>query len=496
MLPLPPSCPFRRGAVGSAGGMWPSLSRSNYRTELLICTLLAFEAPQYPEAATAASPHREFALQSQSSVFYHPRQVEVRAVGLVNEAAVYFETSIGFSAFHREGLLTSVVEVEDAHIKAFHMCHHRNSIFYEVLAREGGGLTIFEYNLATRSRVIVSEFQDAAPAASLACVDQMLLRTSASNFMAISLLTHETPPVIIQAFHSPQGTDMMTSLAVGFAADVISKAHVYAAVPGNSTVLQMRLTVEADGTLHASTKTLLEAGRGDDGPLEHANVRQPGVLAWGQGRLLFTDGCSVREVSDAAVWTLLGSPSTPCMPPSNETLEPVPWASRLSELVGLAVPADGTASGIALAVTRAQVVRLDAKEDVCASVDAGDCSSHSNHCGLAESPGGSRCMACSGMERWASTQYPPIELCALHGSSRAGVHYHLLGCGCHPSQELDSGDPGAEEEVPLGLQFVVGSLLVAGFALALLLYRASRRAAVARELEGVDSVVFHTFIDE
>lgn len=461
---------------------------------------LVFGPPQHANASVVES-HRDYVLQSESSVFYHPRQVEIRSVGLVNEAVVYFETANGVSAFHREGLLTSLLEVEQAQIKAFHLCHHRNSILYEVLAREGGGLTIFEYSLAARSRAVVREFQDTAPATSLACVDQMVLRASPANLMAIPLQTYETPPLIVQAFHSPEGADAITALAVGYAADMLPEAHIYAAVPGNGTILEFRLTAgEEGGHIHASGKTLLEAGHGDDGPLEHATVRQPGLLAWGRGRLLFTDGCSVREVSGTVVRTLLGSPSAPCFMPMNETVEPVPWASRLSEFVGLAAAADGTASGAALAVTRAQVVRLvDGKEDACAGVADGACSSSAARCGLAEGLGGTRCMECAGLQRWASSQYPEVSLCSLQAAPRAGVHYNLLGCGCdpHPAPEPADGGLGAPEEVPITLQLVVGSFVVSiFFAVALLLYRASRRAAAAREMDGVDTAVFHAFVDE
>ena len=36
---------------------------------------------------------------------------------------------------------------------AFHMCHHRSSLFYEVLSKDGGVLTIYEYSLLAKESV-------------------------------------------------------------------------------------------------------------------------------------------------------------------------------------------------------------------------------------------------------------------------------------------------------------------------------------------------------
>lgn len=484
----------------------PKGSTRGARAASLLFGVLGFSVLRLVESsgAAAATPHREYAPRSQSTAIYRPRQVEIRAAGLVNEAAVYFETPDGVSALHDGGFLTPLLEVDDANIKAFHLCHHRNSIFYEVLAREGGGLTIFEYSLAARSRARVREFQDAAPATSLACVDQLLLRASQANLMAISLQQDDTPPAIVQTFHAPDGSDVLTSLAVGFAADVFSQAQIYAVAPGNRSLLQMGLAAgEAGGHLYTSSKALLEAGPGDDGPLAHASVRRPGLLAWAQGRLLFTDFCAVREVSaERYVRTLLGSPLVACSGAGNETLEPVPWASRLSDVVGLAGAADGTAAGAALAVTRAQVVRMaEVREDVCADLHHEDCTSHAAGCGFAEGASQSRCMSCSGLQQWAGSQLPPLQLCSLEAATRAGVRYSLVGCGCQPAPEPepDPDDPGsdAQNTVPIALQVVVGFVLLAVLlAVALLLYRASRRAAAAREMYGVDTAEFHTFTDD
>ena len=92
---------------------------------------------------------------------------------------MYFATKSGVSMLH-EGLLTPAVERHDAatwqhtlpslsrkrlmqwkrsllasaqELVAFHMCHHRSSIFYEVLSKDGGVLTIYEYSLLVKESV-------------------------------------------------------------------------------------------------------------------------------------------------------------------------------------------------------------------------------------------------------------------------------------------------------------------------------------------------------
>lgn len=62
---------------------------------------------------------------------------------------MFFASGHGVSTLH-EGLLTPVIELRDVELTAFAMCHHRGSLFYETLSKEGGLLTIFEYSLLAR----------------------------------------------------------------------------------------------------------------------------------------------------------------------------------------------------------------------------------------------------------------------------------------------------------------------------------------------------------
>ena len=38
-------------------------------------------------------------------------------------------------------------------LTAFHLCHHRSSIFYETLSKDGGVLTVHEYSLLAKESV-------------------------------------------------------------------------------------------------------------------------------------------------------------------------------------------------------------------------------------------------------------------------------------------------------------------------------------------------------
>mmetsp|Transcript_137488 Transcript_137488/g.293842 ORF Transcript_137488/g.293842 Transcript_137488/m.293842 type:complete len:485 (-) Transcript_137488:188-1642(-) len=451
--------------------------------------------------ADALLAFRDYAPDAQSSTFYRPHEVQIEHVGLVNEGAAYFATRRGVSLL-RDGLLTPVLEVVDADLTAFHLCHHRGSIFYEVLAREGGTLSIFEYSLAARQKVMVREFQDAtAPATSLACVDQLLLRASPANLLALHLPSGAES--VLRKFYDSASLDAFASLAVSYAADVITRSEVYAVVPQNHSLLRLRLTDEGGLVAIASTEPLLLGGDGSDGDLAAATAHQPLQVLWARGKVLFVDGCSLREIHDGQVRTLLGVP-TECMETGNETLEPVSWTSRLSRPMALAASADGTAGLEVLLLTGAEVIRVAQHANVCTARLTDDSCLADPGCAWAEGPGPDHhlCFDCEGLERWANSLRQGVEACSLELAPRAGTRYSLTGCGCAPPPPAPEPAPGpdpqsdSEGAVTAGQVILVAFVIVAALIIAVLLYRASRRAAVMRELYGVDTAEFHTFTDE
>jgi len=447
----------------------------------------------------STSLSRDYVPGTWSASFYRPREVQIEAVGIVNENLAYFQTRWGVSALH-DGLLTPVIEVDkdSADITAFHVCHHRGSIFYEVLSRDGGAMTIFEFSLGTRQKEKVREFQDVAAATSLACVDQLLLRASRSNLLAVHL--RPSAVSVLRTYGAEEHSSVITSLAVGYAADVVSRAQVFAAVPENRTLLRLHITNEG-GLLVARSEPLLLGGDGSDGPLDAATAHDPQHVLWSRGKVLFVDGCALREVDGGSVRTLLGAPES-CIPPANETVEPVPWASRLSRPAALAGSADATAVGAVLLLTGAEVVQVVQRANDCVEhlTDADCVEQHG--CGWAESSTSEQhaCFDCNSLEEWANRQRPAVQACSLEGAPRAGTRYSLTGCGCvapspapppAPPAPADSG--GAANTV----QAVLAVILIIAAAIAgILLYRAFRRAAVMRELYGVDTAEFHTFTDD
>ncbi|CAE8655900.1 unnamed protein product, partial [Polarella glacialis] len=226
----------------------------------------------------------------------------------------------------------------------------------EILAKDGGVLTIYEYSLSARESVKIRVFQETVPATSLACVDQLLLRASPANLIAISLqqggFGHTS---VLQKFRDPEGADALGSLSVGFAADVPSQAQLFAVAPRNRSVLRLHLVEdETTGGLHLGGSELLVAGGdGGDGPLSEASALEPRQVLWNHGKVIFSDGCSVRQIDGGLVTTLLGAPAE-CVEPGNETLAPVPWATRISAPAALAAEAEGTAGAAVLVLTAAQ----------------------------------------------------------------------------------------------------------------------------------------------
>jgi len=442
--------------------------------------------------------HREYVTNAWSSSFYKPRvRWSIEALGLINQDSAFFQSKWAISALHG-GFLSHLVEVdgETSEITAFHLCHHRNSFFYEVISREHGTVTIFEYGLSTKHKSMVSEFQDLVPSRALACVDQLLLRASQSSLLALSVQTGARS--ILRQYTAGEDVLVIDSLTVGYAADIAARAKIYAVVPQNRTILRLHLADNAGG-LSAKFEELLPGGIGADGPLMAASAHEPHSVLWSRGKVLFVDGCSLREVDDGNVRTLLGHPRH-CSDPASESLHAVPWASQISRIHAAAAAADATALGAVLLVTDSEVLQVVVQGESSCGMHSedGKCTAQRG-CGWAEGEETEQraCFSCSGLEAWAERQHHG-DPCDLEGSRKAGTRYSLAGCGCSaptPAPAPFPPDPAREDEATR-VQAVLAVLIIIGVTFAaLLFYRRSRRAAVMRELYGVDTAEFHTFTD-
>lgn len=442
-------------------------------------------------------PVRDYVLDAWTAHFYRPRTMHIMDIGLVNEDAAFFATTSG--VFHpHAGELTRLLEVADGEMTAFHLCHHRNSIFYEVLARDGGTVTITEYFLLAGSSKQVVEFQDALPATSLACVDQLLLRASPASLQAIHLGTGEVSVL----WHSESQQNVISSIAASYAADIFTRAHIYGLVPQNRTILRLQLGSTADG-LTVDSESVLTGGDGNDGPIASASTYQPHSVLSVRDAILFVDGCSLRRISDGSVRTVLGSPQE-CARAVNETaLEPVPWATRLVSPSALASEAQATVDGAVLVLTGTEVFRIVQRESECVSHQSEDECVSQQGCGWAEGaePHERLCLECTKLHEWASSssQSPAADVCVLEAGPRAGTRYSLSACGCvAPEPEpAPSPEPELEDEGTGVLQAIFAIIVVPAALIVLFLwYRAKRRAGTLRQFYGADSAEFHLFTEE
>lgn len=457
----------------------------------------------------ANDPHRsrQYATDYLSQTFFIPRQIKIDAVGLLNEDTAYVATRSGIKALRAGGSPTPVIEVDNEEIVAFHLCHHRSSIIYEVLSRDGGALSIYEYSIPVRMKVKVKDFQDTLPANALSCVDQWILRVSPAALQAVHIATGTQSE--LRGFQ--EAADAISSLSVAYSADIVANAEVYAAHPNNSTISRLRLQDDGSGKLREeSSDCVLSGGAVVDGPIEVAAVKSPHHVVWTNGKILFTDGCMLREFAGGHVRTVFGRPT--CVPGANETLEPVPWATRLSQPQALAISTEGTAATALLLLTETQVVRILHAPNACAAAgmnehgaaaagkcsegQAGAASGHQSGCAWADAPAADEqlCFECSALEKWATLQRPQLDLCSIELSPRQNTTYSLSGCGCvAPSPGPADAAEVESERIQANLSIL---LVVAVLAIAVLLYRRGRRVRGMQELYGVDTGAFHTFTDQ
>jgi hypothetical protein len=314
--------------------------------------------------------------------------MQITGIGLANEETAYFAKTRSVAQWRsaEQQLNDMHLPVHDGKISAFHLCHHRNSFFYEVTT--DGSATIFEHSVErqTEEAQRVWHSEDADPSSSLACVDKYLLRASDSDLIAIDVETehpdepddheHRQPDVSVLFEYEDGGR--IASVAVGYAADVFSKANVIAAVPDNRTIVRLHLSSDPheEKKIVAEVESLLSAGDGSDGLLGDASAYDPRHVVSVHGNVLFADGCALRQIADGHVKTLLGAPSL-CTAPQNETVEPVPWASKLSKTMALAGVAEDTSDSTVLALTGSEtqhVLKVTQTEDSCqAHSDQDDC---------------------------------------------------------------------------------------------------------------------------
>jgi len=470
-------------------------------------------------AAGATPARRDYAQGSWSATFYRPQEIQISGLGLVNDDSTILAARRSVSSLHSDGLLARIFKIERAEITAFHLCHHRSSIFYEVLSDDGGQVTVFERSLYGGRTVQVREFVDLAPATSLACVDNLLLRASPAKLLAIDTKlgsVHVLRDNVGPQLASSEG--VVTSLTVGHAADIPARAEIFAANPHNRTLLRLHLTMDT-GPPILHEEPLLTGGDGSDGPLAVATVRDPRQVLWSRGAVLFTDGCTLRRITFGAagftaagglVETLVGS-SEDCVAPADESLQPAPWASRLSAPKALAGSAVDTAEGVVLVLTGAQVLRVVQSAHSCLAMEEEACVSQG--CGWAEGPGGPmqrRCFECHAVRAWAASQGPTVDPCSLeaewHGEEQAlpaaGTRYRLEACGCvAPAAKTPASQPFGDVVFALATYTIEFLLPVSGIILALAMYRARRRAAAMREQfdgpgDDDDGVEFHIFEDD
>lgn len=368
----------------------------------------------------------------------------------------------------------------------------------------------------------------------------------------------------LRHFSRPEAPGVIKALAVAFPADALSEVVVYGVQPYNRSVICFQLGGPGGGEEPENPRfsTLLRGDRehARDGPLSEARVHRPGLLLWSGQDLLLTDGCALRSVSGlggkdlsptqdmgSRVETLLAPRECGELAALNETLLPLPWESKLSELQALAAGDSSTRRETLLMLTEAQVLQVDRhrhgggspeKRSACAAAIAEEggkpateakakcmAASETGHAcgwGSEESPGkGQACFACEDLRDWATTQWGDdavtgqIDMCvleypALHGGFPGGethrlpTSYDLGQCGCvapKPSPD-DPGSGGAEEEdggISIGTAFICVLVFVLMGGLGALAYRRGIRIREwqgLRESYGVDTSEFYTFSDD
>jgi hypothetical protein len=480
---------------------------------LMPCALMAFatlvlrvQSDDVPAPVSSDEPVRDYVAGVSIANFYRPQNIKFTGVGIVNQDTAYFSTRWGIGELQTQiHWLHRVIDHDE--VTAFHLCHHRNSVFYEVESQDGGSVTIHELSLVFQKEFKVVSFDDASPATSLACVDDLLLRASSSNVIAVNVAESEEPEheedkkepvwsVLFEYDHHDQ-SDVITSLATSYAADVFTKAQVFALIPHNRTLLRVHL--ESDdhhsGHITAQSEILLEGGDGSDGAIQEASTYEPLHVLSVHDTILFADGCSLRQIADGYVKTVVGSPAD-CVEPQNETVEPVPWASRLSKPEALAGAAEETAEGAVLALTGAGIFRMTHADDTCTPhTEAEDCAGQ-HGCGWAAGAksGEHMCLSCEALQAWASGESME-DVCTLEYGPRASTTYNLVGCGCVVVTTTPEPEPAGGSFTALHVVLVL-FVLVAVCCVLLMFHRASRRAAAMREIYGAESCEFHIFTDE
>merc|ERR1712176_1081096 len=93
---------------------------------------------------------------------------------------------------------------------------------------------------------------------------------------------------------SGPGAAPLVSLSVRHAADLYTRAVIYAVVPTNHTVISLHLKSDPTSGMPAvkSSEIVLSGGDGSDGVVATATVLEPLLVVSVQDRLVVADGCS------------------------------------------------------------------------------------------------------------------------------------------------------------------------------------------------------------
>jgi len=376
-------------------------------------------------AATALASERSRTSMMWAETFFRPQEGELSWVGIANEDTSYVGTRYSILRRASDGNMLPMVRVDDGEIRAWHLCHSRQSLFYEVLSKDKTITTIFEHpvssSINSRQEATVKEFQDLHPASSLACIDGFLLRAAPSSFLAIDLDSRG----ISYPFQEKNLAEApsLTSLTVAYEEDIVGNAKIFAICPENKTIV--RLALQRDASSHGLTLTNLPVA-------VPAKAASPEQVIWSHDQLFFTDGCALRSYDFGHnIVTVLGSDE--CTTPNAENVSGIPWAARLSRPKALAAAAQGARDLAVWLVTEAQVLKVHSRPDACArhSSNEGDCRDQVG-CAWAEGDGSlgqTRCFACEEMMRWTKNSGME-DHCSFMTTMPQGTWCDLRQCGC------------------------------------------------------------------
>ena len=189
-------------------------------------------------------PVRNYSHSAWTDIFYRPKQTRVDGLGLVNEDEVYLTSSNLVSELLRTPAidLLPIKGVDDGKMVASVLCHHRQSIFFEVQKADHSTVTIFELDILHRPTDAkeVLPFHDAEEAVALSCLDHYLLRASKSEVSFIDL-KRGVSGKLIEYDDGEHDARFISSLSVRYAADRAERAEIFAVLPQIQSLARLTL---------------------------------------------------------------------------------------------------------------------------------------------------------------------------------------------------------------------------------------------------------------